>query len=127
MLGQFGAGSARRGPGQHIPVHRFLNVHLAGMHPEDGFPSVQIGSSTGTPAVKPAGSQQRRIQAFGAVGGRQQNHALAAVKTVHFRQQLVQGLLALVVAAQTAGITLFADGVDLVDKLRYRGPSRWPV
>ena len=42
---------------------------------------------------------------------------LVAVEAVHLGQQLVQGLLALVVAAQAAGtVTLFADGIDLIDK-----------
>jgi len=45
-----------------------------------------------------------------------QDDAFVGFEAVHFHQQLVQGLFALVVSAAQAGTTLTADGIDLVNK-----------
>ncbi len=66
-------------------------------------------------AVETAGAGQRRVQGFRAVGGGQNDDAVVVLKAVHFGQQLVQRLLALIVAAQLT-VALLADGVDLVDE-----------
>ena len=47
---------------------------------------------------------------------RQDDDAGIALKAVHLGQQLVQGLLPLVVAAHTAAVTLLTDGINLVDE-----------
>ena len=52
---------------------------------------------------------------FRAVGRCQNNDAAHTFKSVHLGKQLIEGLLALVVAADLA-VALFTDGVDLVDK-----------
>ena len=66
-------------------------------------------------AVEAARTGQRGVQRFGAVGGRQNDDAVVALKAVHLGEQLVQGLLPLVIAADLA-VPLLADGVDLVDE-----------
>ncbi len=83
---------------------------------QDGLPALQVRQLHGHPAVEPPGPQQRGVQGLGPVGGGQDDHALAALKAVHLRQELVQGLLPLVVAAHAGAAALFADGVDLVDE-----------
>ena len=67
-------------------------------------------------AVETAGTQQRRVEHVGAVGGGDQDDALVGLEAVHLDQQLVEGLLALVVAAAEAGAAMAADGVDFVDE-----------
>ena len=67
-------------------------------------------------AVEAAGTQQRRVQHVGAVGGGDQDDALAGFEAVHLDQQLVQRLFALVIATTQAGATLAANGIDLVDE-----------
>jgi len=52
----------------------------------------------------------------GPVGGGDDDDAVVGLETVHLDEQLVQGLLALVVTAAEAGATMAADGVDLVDE-----------
>ena len=49
--------------------------------------------------VKAARPQQGLIQNVGTVGGRHDDDAVVGLKAVHFHQQLVQGLLAFIVAA----------------------------
>src|SRR5690606_21525856 len=67
-------------------------------------------------AVEAAGPQQRRVEDVGPVGGRDEDDAGAGVEPVHLDEQLVEGLLALVVAAAHAGTAVAPDGVDLVDE-----------
>ena len=67
-------------------------------------------------AVEAAGAQQRRVEHVGAVGGGDDDHVGVRVEAVHLDQDLVEGLLALVVRAAEAGAALAADGVDLVDE-----------
>ena len=68
-------------------------------------------------AVEAAGPEQRRIEHVGPVGGRQHDDAFARVEAVHLGQDLVQRLLALVVAADRAAAPAGpADGVQLVDE-----------
>jgi hypothetical protein len=49
--------------------------------------------------VKPARTQQRRVQNIRTVGRSNQDHAFVGFKPIHFNQQLVKRLLALVVPA----------------------------
>ena len=65
---------------------------------------------------KRPGTQQRRIEHVGTVGGGDDDDALVGLEAVHLDQQLVEGLLALVVAAAEAGAAMAADRVDLVDE-----------
>ena len=69
------------------------------MYFEDLFAAAHIGQRHHYLAVETARAQQRRIQHIGTVGGRDDDDALIALEAVHLDQQLVQGLLALVMAA----------------------------
>ncbi len=79
-------------------------------------PSRKVGQLHRYPAVKPAGTGQCGVEGFGAVGGGEDDDAGISFKAVHFREQLVQRLLPLVVAAHDARVPFLADGVDLVDE-----------
>jgi hypothetical protein len=74
------------------------------------------GSGTTTWRSKRPGAQQRRVEHVRAVGGGDDDDALVALEAVHLDQQLVQRLLALVIAAAQAGAAMAADRVDLVDE-----------
>ena len=71
--------------------------------------------------VEAAGTQQRRVEDVRPVGGGDQDDAALHVEAVHLDEQLVQRLLALVVAAAEARAAVPADGVDLVDEDDRRG------
>ena len=58
----------------------------------------------------------RSGKALGAVGGGEDDDALGGVKAVHLDEQLVERLLALVVASHAAAVALLAYGVYLVDE-----------
>ena len=89
---------------------------LARVYLEDRFTAVDVGIADDDLTVESAGTQQRRVEYVGTVGRRDQDNAFVHAEAVHLDQQLVQGLLALVVAAAETCAALSADSVDLVDK-----------
>ena len=86
------------------------------MHLQDAETAVDVGPVDHHAPVEAAGAQQRRVQHVRAVGGGDEDHALVGLEAVHLDQELVERLLALVVAAAQAGAAMAADGVDLVDE-----------
>ncbi len=65
---------------------------------------------------KRPGPEEGAVEDVGAVGRGDEDDALVRVEAVHLDEELVERLLALVVAAAEAGAALAADGVDLVDE-----------
>ena len=59
--------------------------------------------------VETAGTKQCRVKNIGAVGCGKQNQTVFVVKTVHFYQHLVQGLLTLIMTAAHANACLQPD------------------
>ena len=87
-----------------------------GVHAEDGLARRQLGPVDEDPPIEAARPQQRRVEHVRAVGRGDDDDQIGPVEAVHLREQLVQRLLALVVAAAEAGAARAADGVDLVDE-----------
>ena len=67
-------------------------------------------------AVEAARPEQGRIEHVGAVRGRHDDDGFVLREAVHFAEDLVERLLAFVVAAAQAGAAMPAHGVDLVDE-----------
>src|SRR5438270_4575923 len=86
------------------------------MHAEDLLATVDVGSRHDDLSVETAGTQKRGVEHVGAVGRGDDDDALVGLEAVHLDQQLVEGLLALVVAVSEAGTAMASDGVDLVDE-----------
>ena len=79
------------------------------------------GRPTTTRRSKRPGRSSAGIEHVGTVGRRHQNHAFVRFETVHFDQQLIEGLLALVVSAAQARAAMASHGVDFVDEDDARG------
>ena len=86
-----------------------LRVHL-----EDLAAAVPVGPVDDDLAVEAAGAEQRGVEDVGPVRGGDQDDVVLHLEAVHLDEQLVQRLLALVVAAAETGAAVAADGVDLV-------------
>src|SRR5882757_2147434 len=86
------------------------------MHLEDSETSGRRRALDDDPAIEPTRAQERWVEHVGAVRRRENDREIAAGEAVHLRQKLVQGLLALVVAATEARSSHTTDGVDLVDE-----------
>src|SRR5690606_41009104 len=85
--------------------HRLaLRVHL-----EDRLTAAQVGRLDGDLAVEATGAQQRGVEDVGPVGGRDHDDVLVAVEAVHLDEQLVEGLLPLVVTAAQTGAAVRSE------------------
>ena len=115
-VGKLSTGGTGCHSGYSSEIHIIGNFDLLGMNAEDLFSAIQVGQLYGNPTVKTSGTGQCRVKGLGAVGSRQDHHAGVALKAVHFRQQLIKGLLPLIIAAHSTGIPLLTNGIDLVDK-----------
>ena len=83
---------------------------------ENLLASAHVGTGHDHAAVKAAGAQQRGIEHVGTVGGGDEDDALVGFEAVHLHQQLIEGLLALVVSAAQSGAAMASDGVDFIDE-----------
>src|SRR5690606_29296099 len=109
-------GEAGRPARQYLEVDVGRQRHLSDVHLEDALAADDVGIRHHDLPIEPARAQQRRIQYVRTVGGGNEDDALIGLETVHLDQQLVQRLLALVIAAAEAGATMATNGVDLVDE-----------
>ena len=100
--------------GEVVEVDLLRERLAARVHLEDPHAALAVGPVDDDLAVEAAGAQQRRVEDVGPVGGGDQDDVVLHLEAVHLDQQLVQRLLALVVAAAQAGAAVTADGVDLV-------------
>ena len=117
-----------RGCRDRVEVDVVGERDLARVDLEDLAPALLVGRVDDDAAVEAAGPQQRRVEHVGPVGGGQHDHALGAGEAVHLGQDLVERLLALVVAAdRRAAAARAADGVELVDEDDRRAPPPWPA
>ena len=115
-VGEVGTGEAGGTPGDDREVDVGGDRLALGVDGEDALAALEVGTVDHDLAVEAAGTQQRRVEDVGPVGGGDQDDAGLGVEAVHLDQQLVQGLLALVVSTAEAGAAVAADRVDLVDE-----------
>jgi hypothetical protein len=116
QVGEVGTGEARRAARDHRGVDVVGGRHLAHVHLEDLLATADVRQRHHDLAVEAPGRSSAGSSTSGTVGRGDHDDALVALEAVHLDQQLVEGLLALVVAAAEAGATMAADGVDLVDE-----------
>ena len=113
---QIRAGKAGRAARNYVGLHIVAERHLAHMHFQDLFAAAHVGQRHDHLPVKPAGPQQRGIEHVGAIGRGNDDDAFVALEAIHFYEQLVQRLLALVVTTAKARAAMATDRVDFVDK-----------
>ena len=90
--------------------------HLLHVHGEDLLAAVDVGARNDDLAVEAARAQKRRIEHVRTVGRGDDDDAFVRLEAVHLDQQLVERLLALVIAVAEAGAAMAADRVDFVDE-----------
>src|SRR6266542_3512346 len=111
---EIGAGEAGRPGGECVEVdlrgeRLALRVHL-----EDLAAAVSVGTVDDDLPVEAARAQQRRIEDVRPVRCSDEDDVVLQLEPVHLDEELVQGLLALVVPAAETGAAVAADRVDLV-------------
>ena len=102
--------------GDVLKSHGVVELHVLHVDFQNLFAAAHVGPIDQHVAVESSGTQQRRIERFGPVGGGHHDHAAVGAEAVHLDQQRVQRLLALVMAADDAGAARFAQRVELVDE-----------
>jgi len=113
-VGKVRTGEARGTAGEDVQVHPGCHRLALRVDLEDREAAVEVGRLHRHLAIEPPGPQQRGVEDVRPVGGRDEDDVGVGVEPVHLHEQLVEGLLALVVAAAQAGATMPTDGVDLV-------------
>ena len=97
-------------------VNGVSNRLACGVNAQDVFAALHVGGVHTNLTVKTAGTQQRRVQNVGSVRCSNDDDVRVAVEAVHLNQQLVQGLLTLVITAAHADAAAAANSVNLVDE-----------
>ena len=115
-VAQVGAGEAGRELSDAGKVDVGREGLVARVDAQDGLAALHVGTVHRDLAVEAAGAQKSRVKDVGAVRGGHEDDALMLLEAVHLNEQLVQGLLALVVTAAHARAALAAHGVDLIDE-----------
>ena len=120
-VGQIRAAHAGGALSQRVQVSVGAERLVLGVDLENLLAPGQVRVGHRDLAVETSRAQQRWVEDVGAVRRRDEDNALAGAETVHLHEQLVERLLALVVAAAGARAALAANGVDLVDEDDARG------
>src|SRR4029077_14724900 len=102
--------------GEDLEVDARVERLVARVDFEDGAATADVRTVEHHMAVEAARAEQRRIQDVGPVGRGDHDDVLVGLEPVHLDEELVEGLLALVVTTTEAGAALAADRVDLVDE-----------
>ena len=116
QVGQIGTAHAGGTAGDHRRVHVLADRDFAHVHVQDLLAATDVGQGHINLTVKTAGAQQGGVQNVWTVGGSHHDHAQIGFKAIHLDQHLVEGLLALVVAAAQACATLAANRIDFVNE-----------
>jgi len=91
----------------------------AGVDAEDRLPAAPVGRLYGDPPVESPWTQERLVEHVRTVRRPDHDHPRGRVEAVHLGEDLVERLLALVVASAEAsdpGRSRAADRVELVDE-----------
>ena len=115
-VGQIGARETGRLAGQLLRVDGLVERLALGVDLEDGHAAPEVRPIQDDLAVEAAGPKERRVKDIRPVGGRHDDDVGVRVEAVHLDEDLVQGLLALVVRTAQPGTALAPDGIDLVNE-----------
>ena len=116
-VGQVGAHEPRRARRNRRQIDARRQRDPARVNAQDHLPTLQIGPVHDHLAVEAAGPEQRGIEDLRPIGGGHDDDALARVEAVELGQELIEGLLALVVPAESGrDPARLAERVQLVDE-----------
>ena len=87
------------------------------MHEEDLLSLIEVGQVDVDLSVKAAGTHQCLVEDVSTVGSRHDDDSAIGVEAVHLSEQLIKGILPLVVASEAGILSPRAtDGIDLIDE-----------
>ena len=86
------------------------------MHLEDRLAPAHIRLIDDNLPIKASGTQQRRVEYIGTVRRRDNDNPLVGRKAVHLHEELIEGLLPLVVPASESCTALTTDCINLINE-----------
>ena len=116
QIGKVSADHARGHRGQLPEIQIFFHLNVLQVDFQNFFTALFVRPIHQDVAVKASGPQQRRIQYFGPVGGRQQDNTDVGIKTIHLHQELIQRLLAFIVTAHGSDPSGLSKRIQLIDE-----------
>ena len=112
---KFRSGCSGCSSGDRIEIYVIRKFDLFCMDFQNIHTTLKIRQFHRNTTVKSSRTEQCRVKRIRLVGRCQNDNTFGTVKSIHFREQLIQRLLTLIVAAD-ASVTFLADRIDLVDK-----------
>src|SRR5260221_4843379 len=109
------ANHPRSGTRNRNQIYVLCQWYVARVNLKNCQAAIPVGTLYRYTPVKAAWAQERLVQPIGTVCLSNDDNRLARIKAIHFHQQLVQGLLTLVVAID-AGPALATYGIDLINE-----------
>src|SRR5690606_6219326 len=116
QVGQVGARKAWGAASKDVDIHVRRQGYFSHVHFEDLRTSTHVGQGNHYLPVEAARAKQGRVEYVWAVSCRNDNDPLVGFEAIHFNQHLVEGLLALIVAATESGTALATHSIDFVNK-----------
>ena len=113
---QVRAGETGCGARDLLQVYIVSQGLIGRMDFQDLLSSLYIGAADRDLSVKAAGTKDRRVKDIDAVGRRHDDDPFIDAETVHLDEQLVQGLLALIMGSAQACASAARDCVDFIDE-----------
>ena len=116
QIGDIGTGKPGGERGDLVQIDIVADLDLADVHLEDRDAAALVGAIHQHLPVEPTCPQQRRIEDFRPVGGREQDDAGTGIETIELGEQLIERLLLFVIAAEGAGRAAAPERVEFVDE-----------
>ena len=116
QIRKVGPGESRRPTRQHRDIDVVGERNLLGVHAEDAFAPLDIGTIHDDAPIETARPEEGRIEHVRTVGRGDEDDALVRLEAIHLDQQLVERLFALVVPATQPRAAMTPDRVDFVDE-----------
>src|ERR1700683_722214 len=115
-IGKICPGESGRAPRNQRRADILAERHAPHVHAQDLLAAAPVGQRHYHLAIEAPGTQQRRIEHVRPVGGGNDDDPFITLEAIHFHQQLVERLLALLVPAAKPRAAVASHGIDLVDE-----------
>ena len=115
-IGEIGAGESGRPGCEHFQVDVRADLHVLDVNAENLLSALHVWLVDEDLPIEAAGTEQGRVEHLWPIRRAHDDDALPRVEAVHLREELIEGLLALLVAAHRRLDPDLAERVELVDE-----------
>src|SRR5205814_3021371 len=116
QVGEISPCHSRSAAREQHDIHVLRHRLVADVNPQNSLTAAQVGRVDDDLSVETAGTHQCGVKNVRTIRRSDEDDTIVRLEAVHFDQQLIQRLLALVVAAAEPGAAVATNGIDLVDE-----------